>query len=172
MSGKHRPTGHPHSSSLLVLHSGSLIAFRDVVCNSGIRSAIHDQNYTREVPHQLPLYINHGMHPELHLIASGIHGSVYAYRRPLTAATPEQSRPTPPGNGQHESGTDSAKRDEEALYLDDGGLPGWGVVKTVRAGPSGKTRGLKPHNILKEVLLLQKAKHPNVCIDTHPSERL
>lgn len=69
----------------------------------------------------------------LHHIATGIQGSVYAY--------------------QHQTRYESSQK---------GGLQGWRAVKIVRAGPSGKLRGLKPHNVLREVLVLDKAKNVNV----------
>ncbi|KAK4686306.1 hypothetical protein P7C73_g3819, partial [Tremellales sp. Uapishka_1] len=49
------------------------------------------------------------------------------------------------------------------------GLSAWRAVKIVYANQSGKTSATKPHNILKEVLILEKVSHPNVCL---PSTRL
>lgn len=77
------------------------------------------------------------MQTTLYHIATGIHGSVHAYQLPNS-----QVSSTAQSSGQ--------------------GLPGWGVVKVVHAGPSGKTRTSKPHNVLREILILNKASHPNV----------
>nr|XP_031860368.1 uncharacterized protein CI109_004256 [Kwoniella shandongensis]KAA5527440.1 hypothetical protein CI109_004256 [Kwoniella shandongensis] len=45
---------------------------------------------------------------------------------------------------------------------DHGGAPGWRGIKVVHAPKSGKTRGSKPHDVVKEVIILRKISHPNV----------
>jgi hypothetical protein len=89
------------------------------------------------------------MQTALHHLSTGIHGSVYAYRKPATT-------------------TEKQNEERESVDLSAHGPSGWAVVKVVRAGPSGKTRDLKPHNVLREVLVLQKVKHPNVSLPPRP----
>lgn len=92
------------------------------------------------------------METALHHRASGVHASVHAYRI-LSEDNEDRLSTAISQSESHQSG-----RDQPFTQ----GLSGWRAVKIVRAGPSGKMMASKPHNVLKEALLLQKAKHPNV----------
>lgn len=103
----------------------------------------------------LPLFLvydeNLAMPPALHHLATGIHASVYAYQ--VLRLAHDRSFA--------EEKIDPTLSPQVAFNQ---GLEGWRALKIVRAGASGKMRDLKPHNVLREVLILQKALHPNVSI--------
>ncbi|WVQ75645.1 hypothetical protein IAR50_005274 [Cryptococcus sp. DSM 104548] len=44
-----------------------------------------------------------------------------------------------------------------------GGIPGWSAVKIVSAPPSGRSRPLIPHDVLKEAKIMQRLSHPGVA---------